>query len=92
MKNDEMKLIIERLTRKRVIRKGQVKIKYVTDKEGYKVEVDPRTGAAHERRLTPQEIRKYRIAAKRRSRKLAGKKNMIAMKRRLSMNKRKSWS
>lgn len=84
-------VINERLILKRVIRKGQVTRKWKTDREDYRVDVDQRTGAATEKKITYDEQRKFRRAARKRKRKIAGKKGLIAMKRKISISKRSSW-
>jgi len=84
--------LLETLTKSRVIRKGMSKIKYKTDRDGYKVKIDPRTGAAKEERMSMDEIRNRMIASKRASQKRKGKASQAARKRKQSMNKRKNWT
>ena len=83
--------LLETLNKKAVIRKGMKKIKYTTDREGYKVKIDPRTGAAREEKMSQKEIRNRMIAARKAKQKRAGKQGQMNRKRKMSMQKRKNW-
>lgn len=82
--------IYEALKRKKVVRKGKVLIKYVTDRDGYKVNFNPKTGQAKEERMSPQEVRRRMIASLRSRSKRKSKAGQSARKRAMSMRKR-SW-
>ncbi|MFW6281342.1 MAG: hypothetical protein ACOC1O_00930 [bacterium] len=84
----ELKTLIERLIRKKVVRKGKPQIKYVTDKDGYKVKYDSKSGIAKEVRMSPREIRRRMLSAIKASRKRKGKQAQANRKRKLSNNKR----
>ena len=83
--------LLETLSKKAVIRKGMRKIKYKTDRDGYKVKIDPRTGAAREERMTPQEVRNRMVASRKSAQRMKGKRSQINQKRKTSMQKRKNW-
>ncbi len=78
----------ERVVRKRVVRKGKRVLKYTTNREGYKVVRDTRTGNKKEVRITPQERMKRKRSAKIGARKAKGKSKTAARKRLRSISKR----
>lgn len=84
--------LLEVLSKRKVVRKGTSKIKYKTDRDGYKVKIDKRTGAAKEVRMSPNEIRNRMISARKSAMKRKGKQSQSNRKRAMSMQKRKSWS
>jgi len=86
----DLKHLCETLKRKKVIRRGRIKIKYVTDRDGYKVKYDPKTGQAKEIRMSPQEIRKRMIASRRSKLKRKSRRSTSNRRRAMSMRKR-SW-
>lgn len=87
----ELKNICESLKRKKVIRKGKMKIKYVTDRDGYKVKYDPKSGQAKEVRMSPAEIRKRMIASRKSRAKRKSKSGQSLRRRAMSMRRRKTW-
>ena len=88
----DIKQICEAVKRKRVIRGGKIKRKWSTDREGYKILIDPKTKRGKEVRMKPDEIRKRLIASRRRNMKMKGMRGRINRKRELSMRKRKGWA
>jgi len=78
--------ILEAITRDRVVRDGKWKIKYSSDKDGYKIV--NKNGVRHEVRISPEEMRKRKRAAKRAARKRKAMKSKISAKRKRSMAKR----
>lgn len=84
-------MILETLKRKRVIRKGRPTVKYTTDKKGYKVQYNKKTGQAKEVRMTPQEIRRRMIASRKSKIKRKSKMASINRRRTMSMRKRRTW-
>lgn len=79
--------IQEAIKYKKVVRKGKViNRKKTTDKPGYKI--DPKTGK--EVRMTPQEIRNRKKAAKKAAKKRKGKKSQTTRNKKKSDKIRKS--
>lgn len=76
----------EAIKRKKVVRKGKVIKKKVSTKQGYRI--DPKTG--REVRMSPEEIRKRKKAAKKTAIKRKGKKSQIGRERKKSERVRKS--
>jgi len=72
----------EAVKRKIVIRKGKRKIKYVSDKAGYKV-INKR-----EVKINPGDMRKMSIRNTRSARKRKGKINVANLRRRRSLQRR----
>jgi len=87
----ELKELCEALKRRKVIRKGKMKIKYQTDRDGYKVKYDPKTGQAKEVRMSPAEIRKRMISSRKSRAKRKAKSGQTSRRRAISMRRRKSW-
>lgn len=87
----DIKYICETVRKKKVIRGGKIKRRWVTDRPGYKVVVDPVTRRGKEVRMSPKEIMKRFIAARIRARKLAAMKELITRKREISMKRREGW-
>ena len=81
-------LLSEKITKKKVIRKGVRIIKYVTDKPGFRIEF--KDGRPREDRMSAVEKRKRQIAQTKASRKRKGKSKTAQRKRALSMKKRSS--
>jgi len=82
----KLKEITEMMQRERVVRKGQWKIRYTTDREGYKI-LNNEEGR-REVKMSPSEIRKRKRAGKRAARKMKSKMASINAKRKRSMAKR----
>ena len=78
--------ITEAVKFKKVVRQGKVIKKKTTDREGYKI--DPQTGK--EIRMSPDEIRRRKKAAKKAKLKRKGKKAQITRARKKSEKVRKS--
>jgi hypothetical protein len=81
-------VIDEKITKRKVIRKGKKVIKYKTNKEGYKVVI--KDGKPKEVRLKPAEKRRRKIASRKSQRKMKGKRAAMARQRKRSLRKRKS--
>jgi hypothetical protein len=82
----KLSVIVEMLEKERVVRNGKWKIKYTTNKEGYKIVNDD--GHRTEVKMSYAEIRRRRLAGKRAARKRKGKMAKINAKRKRSMAKR----
>ena len=82
----KLKEITEMIKRERVVRKGKWKIKYTSDREGYKI--FNRDGIRKEVRMDPTERRKRKKAGKKTARKNKGKMASINAKRKRSLAKR----
>jgi len=82
----KLKEITEMIKRERVIRKGKWKIRYTTNREGYRVL--NHDGVHKEVRMSVDERRKRKLAGKRTARKNKGKMPQINAKRKRSMAKR----
>ena len=78
--------IQEAMKRKKVVRKGKVIKKKVTDKPGYKI--DPKTGK--EVKMSQTEIRARKKAAKKAAKKRKGKKSQTTRNKKKSDKIRKS--
>ena len=79
------KIITEKMTKTRVIRKNKRVIKWKTDKEGYKVDMS--SGRPKEVRMKASEKVGRRKAAKKAARKSKPKSSRAATKRARSMKK-----
>ena len=78
----------ERVQKKKVVRGGKRKIVMKTDRKGYKIVKDPKTGRAKEERLSPKEARNRKLAQIKGARKRKGKSGMSQRKRAMSIKKR----
>lgn len=87
----DIKKICESVRRRRVIRDGKVKRKWTSDREGYKIKIDPRTRRGKEVRMSPEEIRHRMVASRIRVRKMKSMTPKITRKRNISMMKRRGW-
>jgi len=81
-------LVLERLIKKIVIRKNKKRIKWVTDKDGFKVQMDGST--PREVKMKPDEIRRRKKGAKKGAKKAKAKANVAAAKRARSLKKSKN--
>ena len=82
----KLEVVLEAIKRERVVRNGNWKIKFSSDKEGYKIL--NKKGTRTEVRISPEEARKRKKAAKRAARKRKGSMAKINAKRKRSMAKR----
>ena len=82
----ELKYIVEMIERERVVRNGMWKTRFTTNREGYRVVNN--NGQRREVRMSYEEVRKRRIAAKKASRRMKGRMSTILAKRRRSLAKR----
>jgi len=82
----KLNIILEMIKRERVVRDGKWKIKYSSDKDGYKIV--NKNGTRTEKKISPEEMRKRKKAAKRAAKKRKASMAKINAKRKRSMAKR----
>ena len=78
--------IVEMIERERVVRKGKWKVRYSSNREGYRVLNND--GVRKEIRMSPSEIKKRKRSGKKAARKMRGKMAQINARRKRSMAKR----
>ena len=83
---ESYEIIVEKRTKKRMVRKGQVVKKWTTDREGYKI--DAKTGK--EVRMSPQEKLKRKKGQRKGKLKRKAKKSQISRSSKKSAKLRKS--
>ena len=82
----------EKLVKKIVVRGGKRMKKWKSDKEGYRVVLDPDTGRPKEVRMKAAEKRKRKLAQKKASKKRKAGAAQAKVKRKISMRKRSLFS
>lgn len=82
----ELETILEMIKRERVVRDGKWKMKYSSDKEGYKVV--NKDGTRSEVKMSPTELRKRKKAARKAAKKRKASIARINAKRKRSLAKR----
>lgn len=83
-------MLSERIIKKKVVRNGKRMIKFISDREGFRV--DRRGGRMREVRMKPLEMRRRLRAQKVASRKRVPKSQSIHRKMNLSMKRRKGFT
>lgn len=89
---EEEKEMNEKLVKKMVIRGGVKKKKWTSDKEGYRIELDPDTKRPKEVRMDAAEKRLRKLSQRKAAKKRKAGKAQAQVKRKISLRKRALFS